>query len=236
MEKYKVIANAVRKKIIEGEYVSEQKLPSEKEMGDVFDASKLTIKKALDILVAEGLIIKRRGAGTFVKSLSVDEMERLIIDNQMTGTTAFNPDKTVTSKVLDFSIIPASALVAEKLNISEGEYVYEIHRVRLVDERPSVIEKTYMPVEVIPGLKRLHVEHSIYDYIEEGLKLKIQSGHRTIKVRKATDFEVDELGLKHGDPVGIAEQIGYLDTGVRFEYSISAHRYDQFSVEMMVTH
>ncbi|MBK3299516.1 UTRA domain-containing protein, partial [Streptococcus oralis] len=72
--------------------------------------------------------------------------------------------------------------------------------------------------------------------IEEKLGLKIQSGHRTISVRKATDFEADELALEYGDPVGIAEQIGYLNTGVQFEYSISVHRYDQFSVEMMVTH
>lgn len=236
MEKYKVIANSIRKRIIKGDYVSDQKLPSEKEIGDEFVASKLTVKKALDILVGEGLIIKRRGAGTFVKSLSVDEMERLIVDNQMRGTTAFNPDKKVTSKVLSFSVVQASQLVSRKLNLVEASPVYEIYRVRLVDGSPSVIEKTYMPLDVISGLTKKNVEGSIYEYIEEKLGLKIESGHRTITVRKATDFEADELALEYGDPVGIAEQTGYLNTGVQFEYSISVHRYDQFSVEMMVTH
>lgn len=236
MEKYKIIANSIRKRIIEGDYVSDQKLPSEKEMGDEFAASKLTVKKALDILVGEGLIIKRRGAGTFVKSLSVEDRERLIVDNQMRGTTAFNPDKKVTSKVLSFSVIQASQLVSRKLNLTEGTPVYEIYRVRLVDGNPTVVEKTYMPIDVILGLTKADVEGSIYEYIEEKLGLKIQSGHRTISVRKATDFEADELALEYGDPVGIAEQIGYLNTGVQFEYSISVHRYDQFSVEMMVTH
>lgn len=236
MEKYKIIANSIRKRIIKGDYVSDQKLPSEKEIGDEFVASKLTVKKALDILVGEGLIIKRRGAGTFVKSLSVDEMERLIVDNQMRGTTAFNPDKKVTSKVLSFSVVQASQLVSRKLNLVEASPVYEIYRVRLVDGSPSVIEKTYMPLDVISGLTKKNVEGSIYEYIEEKLGLKIESGHRTITVRKAADFEADELALEYGDPVGIAEQIGYLNTGVQFEYSISVHRYDQFSVEMMVTH
>ena len=236
MEKYKIIANSIRKRIIKGDYVSDQKLPSEKEIGDEFVASKLTVKKALDILVGEGLIIKRRGAGTFVKSLSVDEMERLIVDNQMRGTTAFNPDKKVTSKVLSFSVVQASQLVSRKLNLVEASPVYEIYRVRLVDGSPSVIEKTYMPLDVISCLTKKNVEGSIYEYIEEKLGLKIESGHRTITVRKAADFEADELALEYGDPVGIAEQIGYLNTGVQFEYSISVHRYDQFSVEMMVTH
>ena len=234
MEKYKVIANAVRKKIIEGEYLSDQKLPSEKEMGETFQASKLTIKKAIDILVSEGLIVKRRGSGTFVKSLSIEEMERLIVDNQMRGTTAFHPDKVVTSKVLQFEIISATEKVASKLNVPLGTQVYEIYRVRLVNKQPTVIEKTFMPVSIIPGLRQKDLEGSVYAYIEDKLGLRIESGHRNISVRKAKEIEVTELNLEEGDPVGVAEQIGFLSNGAPFEYSISVHRYDQFSVEMMM--
>lgn len=236
MEKYKVIANAVRKKIIEGEYLPDQKLPSEKEMGEIFQASKLTIKKAIDILVSEGLIVKRRGSGTFVKSLSIEEMERLIVDNQMRGTSAFHPDKEVTSKILQYEIVPATEKVASKLNIPMDTQVYEIYRVRLVNKQPTVIEKTFMPVSIIPGLRKTDLEGSIYTYIEDKLGLYIESGHRTISVRKANDIEVEELQLETGDPVGVAEQIGFLSNGAPFEYSISVHRYDQFSVEMMVKH
>lgn len=236
MEKYKVIANAVRKKIIEKEHLPDQKLPSEKEMGETFQASKLTIKKAIDILVSEGLIVKRRGSGTFVKSLSVEEMERLIVDNQMRGTTAFHPDKVVTSKVLQFEIVSATEKVASKLNVPLGTQVYEIYRVRLVNKQPTVIEKTFMPVSIIPGLRQKDLEGSVYAYIEDKLGLRIESGHRTISVRKAKEIEVTELNLEEGDPVGVAEQIGFLSNGAPFEYSISVHRYDQFSVEMMVKH
>ena len=236
MEKYKVIANAVRKKIIEKEYLPDQKLPSEKEMGETFQASKLTIKKAIDILVSEGLIVKRRGSGTFVKSLSVEEMERLIVDNQMRGTTAFHPDKAVTSKVLQFEIVSVAEKVASKLNVPLGTQVYEIYRVRLVNKQPTVIEKTFMPVSIIPGLRQKDLEGSVYAYIEDKLGLRIESGHRTISVRKAKEIEVTELNLEEGDPVGVAEQIGFLSNGAPFEYSISVHRYDQFSVEMMVKH
>ena len=66
------------RKLLKGSYLPDQKLPSEKEMGETFQASKLTIKKQIDILVSEGLIVKRRGSGTFVKSLSIEEMERLM--------------------------------------------------------------------------------------------------------------------------------------------------------------
>ena len=114
--------------------------------------------------------------------------------------------------------------------------MYEIYRVRLVNKQPTVIEKTFMPVSIIPGLRKTDLEGSIYTYIEDKLGLYIESGHRTISVRKANDIEVEELQLETGDPVGVAEQIGFLSNGAPFEYSISVHRYDQFSVEMMVKH
>lgn len=101
MTKYSQIANDIRRKIINGDYSSNQQLPVESEIGKVYDASKLTVK-SLDILVSEGLVIKRRGSGTFVKTLSNQEMDKITVGNQMRGTTAFSPEKEVSSIILDF--------------------------------------------------------------------------------------------------------------------------------------
>ncbi|HEL1592993.1 TPA: GntR family transcriptional regulator [Streptococcus suis] len=234
MEKYNVIANDVRRKILDGIYKANDQLPFEKDLCEVYEVSKMTVKKALDILVAEGLIIKRRGAGTFVKDLSVEDMEKMVVGSQMIGTSAYYPTRTVTSKVLHFEIIAASEKVANKLNIPIGSFVYDIERVRILDGSPLVMENTFMPVSVIPDLRLKNVEESIYEYIQDTLGMKIQSAHRNITVRKASDSEVTHLELEQGDPVGIVEQIGFLSNGTTFEYSISTHRYDTFSIEMMI--
>ncbi|HEM3181689.1 GntR family transcriptional regulator [Streptococcus suis] len=234
MEKYNVIANDVRRKILDGIYKANDQLPFEKDLCEVYEVSKMTVKKALDILVAEGLIIKRRGAGTFVKDLSVEDMEKMVVGSQMIGTSAYYPTRTVTSKVLHFEIIAASEKVANKLNIPIGSFVYDIERVRILDGSPLVMENTFMPVSVIPDLRLKNVEESIYEYIQDSLGMKIQSVHRNITVRKASDAEVQHLELEQGDPVGIVEQIGFLSNGTTFEYSISTHRYDTFSIEMMI--
>ena len=92
-----------------------------------------------------------------------------------------------------------------------------------------------MPIDLIPNLKVKNIKGSIYGYIKEELHLNIQSAHRTISVRKATDFEAEELGMEKGDPVAVAEQVGYLDTGSAFEFSTSIHRYDNFSAEFVLT-
>ncbi|MDT2756516.1 GntR family transcriptional regulator [Enterococcus asini] len=235
MQKYIYISNDIRNKILNGTYSANEQLPFEKELCVTYEASKMTVKKALDILVSEGLIIKRRGSGTFVKDLSIDEIERITVANQFRGTTALNPGKEVKSKVLSFSVIEAPELVISKLNLSPGSFVYDIYRARYIDGQPHVMEKTYMPIDQIPGLKKEHIEGSIYGYIEEQLGLTIQSAHRQITVRKADETEAEYLDLQAGDPVAVAEQIAYFDTGIAFEYSISVHRYDEFSVEMILT-
>ena len=97
------------------------------------------------------------------------------------------------------------------------------------------MEKMYMPIDLIPNLREKNIKGSIYEYIEKDLHLNIQSAHRTVSVRKATDFEAEELGLEKGDPVAVAEQVGYLDTGSAFEFSTSIHRYDKYSVEIVLT-
>ncbi|MFP9075400.1 GntR family transcriptional regulator, partial [Enterococcus faecalis] len=70
MKKYILISSDIRKKILEGVYQANQQIPFEKDLCVEYDASKMTVKKALDMLVSEGLIIKRRGSGTFVKDLA----------------------------------------------------------------------------------------------------------------------------------------------------------------------
>ena len=117
------------------------KFPSKKDLCVEYDASKMTVKKALDMLVSEGLIIKRRGSGTFVKDLATDEIERIAVANQFRGTTALNPGKEVKSKVLEFKVIEADNLVKNKLNMQEDTFVYDIYRVRHIDGKPLVMEK-----------------------------------------------------------------------------------------------
>ena len=75
MNKYAKIRNDVRNKIISGKYKPGTLLPKESEMILKYNASKLTVKKAMDELVNEGLIIKRRGSGTFVKGLSTEDIK-----------------------------------------------------------------------------------------------------------------------------------------------------------------
>lgn len=113
----------------------------------------MTVKKALDLLVSEGLIVKRRGSGTFIKDITEKEIHGIIDKKQFAGLTYNNIEHKVTSKVLEFAVINADEKISSMLKIEVGDFVYLINRVRYVDKEPLVMEKTYMPLSVIPGVK-----------------------------------------------------------------------------------
>lgn len=236
MNKYAKIRNDVRNKIISGKYKPGTLLPKESEMILKYNASKLTVKKAMDELVNEGLIIKRRGSGTFVKGLSTEDIEKLKVANQFQGSSAFFADKVVESRILVFEVVKSEPEIMERLGLSEISDLYHVVRTRLIDGDPYVIESTYMAVDLIKNLTFEICSGSIYEYIEDELGLTIGSAHRRIEARKGTDEELVELGGKSGDPVVLVSQVGYLSDGRTFEASMNVHRYDKYAFETVLMH
>lgn len=228
MSKYKDIAENIRKGILDGKYNPNEQLPLEKEMCEYYDVSRITIKKAVDELVDEGLVIKRRGAGTFVKAFDNSDVEGFSMSKQFSGFSEANKDKKVESKIIKFEVIHPTDEIATKLKMTSDDFVYYIIRVRYANGEPIVIEYTYMPIGVIPGIKNDVLHKSIYSYIENTLNLKIKSAHKTIRAIEPNELEKEYLMIDDKNmPILEMEQIGFLDNGQPFEYSISHHRGDK---------
>ena len=162
MLKYEAIARELREEIQQGKYTPGEQLALEKEMCQQYGVSRITIKRAVDELVKQGLVVKRRGSGTFVKSLKDEDVKELSMANQFSGFAATFKGRKVASKILKFEIIHPAAEVAAKLQLSVDDFVYDIIRVRLLDDQPIVVEYTQMPIQLITGLKRQTLEKSIY--------------------------------------------------------------------------
>ena len=209
MFKYIDIADDIRNKIIEHEYTYGQKLPYEYALCTLYNCNKETMKKALDILVKEGLIIRRRGSGTFVKAMESP--------NIFTGglSQRYKGIKEVESEVIVFEVISSDKIISDKLQIEEGAFVYHIVRCRKLDNKPYSIEIIYMPISVIP-------------------KLKIQSAHKTVTGHISSSLEQEYLGLSPTEPYFQIEQIAYLSSGVIFEYSFTRFHYKDFQLKTVV--
>ena len=224
----------MRNKIISGIYRPGEMLPGETEFIELYKSSKMTVKHAMDELVREGLIIKRRGSGTFVKDLSQNELEKLKVSNQFQGSTALYADKKIKSDILTFEVVSATNELMDLLHVEKSAKVYHVRRLRDVDGLPYVIENTFMPIDIVEDLTLKICLGSLYEYIEEKLGLAIGSAHRKIVARKATNEEAGLLDIPEGDPVVITTQVGFLTDGRAFEYNQSVYRSDKFAFETVL--
>lgn len=239
MFKYETIADDIQSKILSGFYKPDEKLPQEFELCKQYDASRTTVREAMQLLVYKGFITKQRGSGTYVKAVSGGSaiQNSFAMSQQFGGFSKDKEGSVVTSDVHEFQLVPASKEIAEKLQLADGSFVCFICRTRRVDGKPHVVEYTYMPTAFITGITDEVVHSSIYRYIQDTLNLKIQGAHRIARAVMPTDQERGWLEI--GDepvPLLEVEQVAYLCDGRIFEYSKSRHRADCFELRSISIH
>ncbi|WP_449620875.1 GntR family transcriptional regulator [Robertmurraya sp. Marseille-Q9965] len=228
--KYEIISAEMRKRIREQSYPIEHPIPDEISLAKEFNCSRMTMKKALDILVFEGLLYRKRGHGTFIIQSAMNGDRVNVESNESLGFSKLMQHKNVTSKVITFEVQFPTEEVAAHLAIDQKTPVYHIVRLRLVDDEPYVIEITYMPTAIIPGINDEVLNGSVYSYISNMLGLTIAGSHRKIRACKSTGFDHQHLNCKSDEPILEVEHVGFLNNGVPYEYSFSRHRYDKFEV------
>lgn len=222
--KYEHIANVLRKRIISGKYPENSLIPNQVELVEEFKVSRMTVKKAINILMMEGLIYSQRGVGTMVLQNRLPERS-MSLANDYSGLTKGLKGQKIISQAILFQVCFPSSLVQEKLKIGEHQPVYEIIRVRNVNGEPYVLEHTFMPTDLVPNLTKKIVEESIYSYLDS-LGIEFAGAHRDIHADKSSELDYQYLACKKEDPVLEVEQVVYLKNSRPIEYSKSRNRYD----------
>lgn len=232
--KYMVVYNNVKKDINDNVYEANAKLPSGDELAKKYKCSVLTVKKALDKMVSEGYIVRKRGMGTFVKKIVQRDASKNAGVNEIYTSKRNLIRPGVSSIVEQFDIVKSDEHMAKKLNVNVGDFVYYIVRIRLFNKQPRIVEYTWMPINVITGLEQKDVEGSIYFYITKKLNLKIQSAHVSINAVRPNEIEKKYFSMNDQDFVCEVEQTAFLDNSDIFEYSIAHHIPAYFEFETNV--
>jgi GntR family transcriptional regulator len=209
-------------------------LPSEPELCRLFNVSRTVIRQALRGLEGEGLIVKRKGRGTFIAEPKIGES----LFQELTG---FYQDMSrrghvPISRVLKQAIIPASQKVATFLQIEPEAPVIRIDRVRYVGDEPIVLVTTYLPHAICPALVETDLTNrSLYAWLHDTYGLQIARGHRVLEAIVAGEYEARLLEINEGAPLIALESISFLKDGTPLEYYTALHRGDRsrFEVELL---
>ncbi|GAB5051844.1 GntR family transcriptional regulator [Pediococcus ethanolidurans] len=230
MYKYQEISEKIRKKIVNGNYEAGGLLPDQNKLAEDFNTTRITIRKAIQALIIEGIVYTKRGAGTFVRKDYVQNLDDIgnAIDKPL-GTTLTHPNKKVVSKILLLDARLPSQEEQDNLMISATEPVYVIERVRYIDDQVYSYEHTIMPTAIAKITKEVLLG-SIYSFLTKECGLTISGSHRIVKANKATEKDVEAMGVKHDDPVLVIKQVSYLEDGEPFEFSESHFPYQRSQV------
>jgi GntR family transcriptional regulator len=231
---YVQVKEVLQDRIIRGDSPVGSQIPSEAELCELFEVSRTVIRQALQALMLEGLIIRRKGKGTFVAKPKISEN----LAQQLTGfyDDMVSQGYTPISRVLKQEVVEASAKVAATLELPPGSKVIEITRLRLVQDEPLVLVTTYLPYALCPELLHADLPHqSLYAFLRTHCNVTIMRGRRILEAVQANEYEADLLNIKKGTPLIMLESISYSDDGTPVEYYHALHRADRlrFEVELM---
>lgn len=230
MYKYQEISENIRKKIVQGNFKAGEVLPDQNQLAEEFNTTRITIRKAIQALIIEGIVYTKRGAGTFVRKdylQNLDDMGNSF--DKPLGTTHTHPNKKVESKVLKLDARLPNPEEQQRLMISATEPVYVIERVRYIDGKVYSFEHTIMPT-AIAEITETVLKHSVYHYLTKECGVTISGSHRIVRADKATSKDVQALGVKKDDPVLVIKQVSYLEDGKPFEFSESRFPYQTSQV------
>ncbi len=196
--RYREIAEQLRVRIDGGRYAAGRLLPSESELSTEFDASRVTVRKALEVLRAEGLVDARQGFGWFVAADPLRQsLARLhTIEDQLEGSGIRSE-----RRILDFGFQKAPARVRRALGVAS---VLRVRRVNLADGEPFARVTVWCPEDLGAELSRSDVaERSFYEL----LPVEIGGAVQTIESHAASEADAEVLAIPVGSPVLSCERV-----------------------------
>lgn len=231
---YAQVRDALRDLIEQGGLTPGEQLPGEPELCRLFDVSRTVIRQALRDIELEGIIVRRKGKGTFVAEPKLREG----LFQELTGFYADMANKGFApiSQVLTQEVVPANRKVAVNLKVRLGAPVIQIDRLRFVDGEPMVLVTTYLPEARCPGLISADLtRQSLYAYLHSAYGLELERGHRYLEAVPASDYESKLLQVKKGAPLIQLDSVSYLADDTPIEYYHALHRGDRsrFEVELI---
>ncbi len=204
---YIQIKDTLIEKINTGEYKSGSQLPSERELSETYEISRMTARNALSQLVDLGYAYRVKGKGTFVRLPNLErDFVKLSGFSQMLKSKGIEPS----NKVVKFEIIEADKKIASLLETTIGTKVYEIVRVRYGDSIPLALEYSYLPMSLFENLMKYDFKNnSLYEVIEDIYNYKLKFSKQWITITTIYEKEAEILDVEEKTPAFLLESISY---------------------------
>ncbi|MFC3612301.1 GntR family transcriptional regulator [Lutimaribacter marinistellae] len=219
----------LRDEISSGQFPPGAMLPGEKRLAEQFDVSRVTVRRALDSLAADGLIDRRAGSGTRVASTGADQAMSADLTTLIPQLVRMGQHSV---RLLSFSYDAPPATVAQEMGIGPNERVQIAVRVRSAEGQPFSHLTTYVPEDIASNYSEADLASvPLYQLLERS-GVVVESAHQTVSATLASPEVARALEVSTGAGLLSLRRIVRDENGRAVEYLSALYRSDRFKLEM----
>ncbi|MDP7369707.1 MAG: GntR family transcriptional regulator [Nitrospinota bacterium] len=228
---YYQIMNVLRRKIEQGELAPGEKLPKELDLAKSFGVSRVTLRQALSILEADGLLERARGHGTFVKK-TLRNPKKI----KLTGIIEQNFSTGEERRLLSIDEVTAAPDVEEFFDLPDNSRLTRIRRLKMSGDSPYCYTMNFLPSILANKVERNDIlNQSMFDIIKKRLRIHIGKINQAFEARTADNEVAEHLKIGLLDPVLYVETFVYGTDGEPIEFSQIYYQGSQhkYSIELL---
>ncbi len=225
---YQQLYELLEARIRSGEWKTGDMIPAEIELISRYEVSRITVRKVLDMLVTEGLLIRQRGRGSFVAQAKLEHgTTRIVSFTDDMRQRGLSPG----TKIIFKGLVPAPRAIAVVLGVPEGEELARIDRLRLADGVPMCVEESFLIHRYLPGiLKHDLAGNSLREIKQASYGIRWSRAHQTIQAVPAPAGIARLLSIRTGAPLLYFERVTYSQDAVAVEYLKIYYRADRYII------
>jgi len=197
-----------------------ERLPGEVDIAAQYGVTRMTVRQALSGLVNDGLLVRRRGVGTFIATNAAQRRNM----NRLVGFTEDMraAGRTVETRILAQLIVPATSDIADALELTVGVHVTHVGRLRIVDGTPVIIQHSWVPCELCPDLwSEPLIDDSLYATLRDRYGIVLRRADQRIAADAATGERASLFGVPARSPLLRVERVALDDRNLPVEVARS---------------
>ncbi|HIM19691.1 MAG TPA: GntR family transcriptional regulator [Rhodospirillales bacterium] len=215
---YQQVDNIIRQRLIDGVWEPGDALPSEMQLASELNVSQGTVRKALNDMVAENLLFRRQGLGTFVSEHT--ERRALFFYFSIVGLdgTRVLPE----SHIISCEERNATLKETEKLKLDRGSKVIQLRRMRFFNNVPTIVELITLPLEHFPGLgTEIKPPNNLFRFYQKEYGITVGKAEEHLQAIAAEEEEAQLLQIEIGQPLLEIDRVAKMLDGRPIEWRIS---------------
>jgi len=204
-------------------------IPPEGELEKIYEVSRITVRRAIEELGKEGILLKKQGKGTFVKE------QKILYDANSIGSLTQRLEKQnhhLKTKTIEFEIIKEDHLVKDLL---ECDTLLCIKRFRVLDDVPFALMKNYLDITRVPNIKEKFKIESLYTFLKEQYSIEFYNAEETVEAKAASLEEAKKLNIDEKYPLLSLHRLSFDKYNNPVEYSDIVIKSDMYKHKIILS-